>query len=333
MFHVFMHNDADGFASGYQIIKHLKETVNIKKDDYQYHIMDYSKKFPFDLIKPEDIIFIVDYSIEPEEMIKLLDITKDVIWIDHHISAIEKYSNSNLDLEDANYIDGLRVNGLSGCALTWIYCNLNWSEMHKHQFNTDKDFLNALKQDFSFAPIWLRLINDWDIWEHKIPETKPFMIALNNILSIETIQKLDEDSVENTPIGECQIDRIDRTKFLKDLIETGNKYIDYRNHWASQLRDRYGYDTNIVGPDNKSYSMYLLNLGNANSEYFGDKIDEYDIVTTFCFNGIKYNYSMYSNKDYVNCAELCRYFGVDNGGGHKGAAGFTNKDLLFTKLS
>src|SRR5699024_3525054 len=108
-------------------------------------------------------------------------------------------------------------------------------------------------------------------------------------------------------------------KFLKDLIETGNKYIDYRNHWSSQLRERYGYDTNIIGPDNKSYSMYLLNLGNANSEYFGDKINEYDIVTTFCFNGIKYNYSMYSNKDYVNCAELCRYFGVDNGGGHKGA--------------
>ena len=51
MLHIFMHNDADGFASGYQVAKYNIEINHLSNNDYQYHIMDYNKKFPFDLIK------------------------------------------------------------------------------------------------------------------------------------------------------------------------------------------------------------------------------------------------------------------------------------------
>ena len=66
-------------------------------------------------------------------------------------------------------------------------------------------------------------------------------------------------------------------------------------------------------------TCYAANLGNANSKYFGDKIDKYDIVCTFCYNGDRWNYSIYSNKEYVDCSDIAKNKG---GGGHPGASGF-----------
>ena len=334
MIHIFMHEDADGYAAGYQVAKYYNEGFPTINNKIKFHVMNYSTEFPINEINSDDIVYIVDFSIEPDMMIKLLKVTEDVIWIDHHVSAIKKYDDWYQLIEEAtgvDYIDGLRVVGLSGCALTWIFLNLDISEIHKYQYKKEEDFVLNLKQNFGFAPIWLRLINDWDVWEHNIPETKPFMTCLSTQLSITKMQLLDIDAYEETPLGKCQIDDIDRTDLLKRIIDLGKAYIEYRTAWSKQLRDKYGFETNIIGPDKKSYSMFVLNVGNANSEYFGDYIDKYDIVSTFCFDGIKYNYSMYSNKDFVDCAELCRYFGEDNGGGHKGAAGFTHKNLLFHK--
>ena len=87
MIRVYHHNDADGLASAYLIAKKCVE----REVKYELTEMDYSKPFPIENITSEDIVYILDYSIEPAEMIKLLRITNKVIWIDHHKSAIEKY--------------------------------------------------------------------------------------------------------------------------------------------------------------------------------------------------------------------------------------------------
>ena len=340
MLHIFTHDDADGYASGYLVYKYFKTTNDLKENEYKYHFMNYNKEFPFNQIDKYDIVFITDFSINPEDMIKLHKITPYVIWIDHHISSIEKYKDWN-DLVKENYfthynknynknynseyiIDGLRMNGISGCALTWLYLYKGWTEEQKIQaFNEigEQEVFNLMMKDFENAPLWIQLINDWDVWRLKLNDTKPFITALNNNLSIETIQQLDLDSQNNTDLH-----------YLNKLIEDGRKFIDYRDNWAAQLRDKYGYKTELLLDKNKSYKVYCLNVGNANSDYSGNKIlDKYDIVCHYCFNGNKYVYSMYSNKDYINCANLCKYFGKDNGGGHKGAAGFTSKDLIFKK--
>lgn len=333
MLHIFHHNDADGYAAGYLVYKHYKN-LGIKDNQYKYHEMNYNKDFPLQQIQPEDIVYIVDFSIDPNIMIELLKITKNVIWIDHHISAIDKYKDWWNLIEIAtgeDYIEGLRLNGISGCALTWLFLNQNWTQLHKDSRNNEKDFYNELMYDLDLAPIWIQLVNDWDVWNHYIPETKPFMIALSNKLSMEEMSKLDQDSYEDTPIGKCQIGDLERCKYIQELINIGFHYIEYRDNWTERLRENYGFVTDITDLQNNHRTMYVLNVGNANSEFFGNLIDKYDIITSFCFNGNKFVYSMYSNKDYINCAELCKYYGVDNGGGHKGAAGFTHKDLLWTK--
>ena len=66
-------------------------------------------------IRKDEQVYIVDYSIIPDEMRELLNITKDVTWIDHHKTAIEKYK------EFEHEIRGVRYDGVSGCMLTYCY--------------------------------------------------------------------------------------------------------------------------------------------------------------------------------------------------------------------
>lgn len=340
MLHIFTHDDADGYASGYLVYKYFKTTNDLKENEYKYHFMNYNKEFPFNQIDKYDIVFITDFSINPEDMIKLHKITPYVFWIDHHISSIEKYKDWDVlvaqnyfntynkeEVKEKFIIDGLRMNGISGCALTWLYLYKGWTEDQKIQaFNEigEQEIFNIMMKDFEKAPLYLQLINDWDVWGHKLRDTKPFITALNNNLSMINIKVLDDEVNYHFYDND--------TSYLEQLIDLGNTYIDYRDNWAAQLRDKYGYKTELLLDENKSYKVYCLNVGNANSDYSGDELlNKYDIICHYCFNGTRYVYSMYSKKDYIDCASLCKYFGVDNGGGHKGAAGFTHKDLLFKK--
>ena len=50
-------------------------------------------------------------------MRKLLQITEDVTWIDHHKTAIEKYDGFDYDIR------GLRYDGIAACMLTYCYLN------------------------------------------------------------------------------------------------------------------------------------------------------------------------------------------------------------------
>ena len=76
----FYHTDEDGKCSAFWV-----KTYAPYKDNYKREFIpiNYGTEFPFDSIQKDEQIYIVDYSILPEEMEKLLTITKDVTWIDH----------------------------------------------------------------------------------------------------------------------------------------------------------------------------------------------------------------------------------------------------------
>ncbi len=113
---IFYHNDADGRCSAF--IAYRANINKVKNNDLIE--MDYNKDFPFDKIKKDEEVIIVDFSLQKEgEFKKLLDITKNVVWIDHHISAINKNKEENKTL------DGIRRDGTAGCMLTWEYYNPN----------------------------------------------------------------------------------------------------------------------------------------------------------------------------------------------------------------
>jgi len=143
---IFYHNDADGKCAAHVIAYIFHHTLENNIEDYIE--INYGMDFPLKLIEEDEDVFIVDYSIELEVMDKLLDITSNIFWIDHHITAIEKYINYPHNLQ------GLRNVEYSGCVLTYIYL-----------YNVS----------FDQVPMPIRYIGDRDTWQWEYGhETKIF---------------------------------------------------------------------------------------------------------------------------------------------------------------
>jgi oligoribonuclease NrnB/cAMP/cGMP phosphodiesterase (DHH superfamily) len=99
----FYHDDMDGRASA--------AIIKTENPQCKCIAIDYGTKFPFDKINHGEEVFIVDYSISPQEMDMLIQITttpterarpnkgpdwsppKRITWIDHHQTAIDKYKD------------------------------------------------------------------------------------------------------------------------------------------------------------------------------------------------------------------------------------------------
>ena len=133
---------------------------------------------------------------------------------------------------------------------------------------------------------------------------------------------------------------------LLDMRRSGGsimKYIDDRKITEDYINTRNEQDTGEYGfectldfidmsergkRDTTTYSVFAMNTTNRTSLTFGDNMSRYDICIPFIFDGSKYTYSMYTDKNNINCAELCTILG---GGGHPKAAGFSSEDLLVEK--
>lgn len=111
--YIFYHgSDLDGRCSGaiaYDILKrHKPELLTFA--------IDYGQEFPFNLIEPEDNVYMLDFSLQPFFEMKKLNNMCNLVWIDHHESSIREYEKDS-DL----YIKGSREIGKSACELSWEY--------------------------------------------------------------------------------------------------------------------------------------------------------------------------------------------------------------------
>lgn len=288
----FHHNDADGKCAAYWV----KVLARRNGQSLSFVEMDYTKPFPFDSIEKDERVYIVDFSIMPDDMRKLLEITQDVTWIDHHKTAIERYEGFEYDIR------GIRGDGIAGCMLTWIYLSqmTNYGEGPIALFDPS---------DVRLAPSFTQLIADWDVWRFKFGEkTRQFIIAFNALnLGLD-----DKD----WPFW----DRLCNHANVSRMVLDGATMLKYRDGWAANYMNL-GFECNFEG-----YSCFAVNIGFANSEYFKSLEKDYDIWIAFVYDGSHWRYSLYSTK--VDVSEIAKKYG---GGGHRGAAGFTLEQNIFEK--
>jgi len=138
----FHHNDADGYCAG--------AIVKLKYPECMLIPIDYKDEFPIHSISDDEEVWIVDFSLQNWD--DLLKRTKNVIWIDHHKTAIEKFNHLNLK--------GVRLEGHpAGCELTWKFIFI------------DKEIPKAVNY-----------ISLYDTWKHKDdPDILNFIEGLNNL--------------------------------------------------------------------------------------------------------------------------------------------------------
>lgn len=296
----FYHVDFDGKCSAFWV-----HQLAPKLDDYdeEYIMINYGMEFPFEKIKKDEQIFIVDYSIMPEEMEELLKITNNVTWIDHHISAIKRYDGF------PHQIPGLRYDGIAGCMLTYCY----FKHMLVHITEENSLVCVPFKEDMCYdAPIFTKYVADYDVWKFKYGEkTKAFEIGL----TLEDTDPTDADNIWNK-LYNNEIGTV-------DIIANGKNLLKYRDNWSKEYCEAVGFETEFEG-----YKCFAINMAMAGSDNFTSvDQDKYDMFIGFSFNGKRWTYGLRSTK--VNCSEIAMKYG---GGGHPGAAGFSSDDLLLKSV-
>lgn len=285
----FYHGDNDGKCAGFWVKKLAEHYDGYEQEFIQ---INYGTEFPFETIHPNEQIYIVDYSILPEEMDRLLCITKDVVYIDHHISAIKKYEDY------PHEIKGVRYNGVAGCMLTYCYL--------RHMDNGRITFNELMTKD---APMFTKYIADYDVWTFEYgDDTRKFNLG-------SELHDLSPDGELLERVYNFSIDQ----SFCSEIIKQGETIMQYRDNWARDYCKSKGFETELDG-----YKCYALNLAMVSSDHFKSvNEDDYDMFIGFSFDGKIWTYSLRSAK--VDCSEIAVKYG---GGGHKGAAGFTSKELI-----
>lgn len=137
----FYHSaDLDGKCSA-AVVKHCVPTAELIP-------IDYGQVFHWSSIKSNDVVYMVDFALQPfSDMVKLNNMC-NLIWIDHHKTAIEDYERS-----EETFKGNLRI-GIGACALTW-------------------EWLSCLN-----VPLFIKLLAEYDVWDHHDPLTLPFQYGM-----------------------------------------------------------------------------------------------------------------------------------------------------------
>lgn len=135
------HDDPDGRASA-AIVR------RVYGEEAVLHAIDYGDPVPWGAIRQAGRVIVVDFSLPAEDMLRIAENAK-LVWIDHHVSAIEALTPYAGDWE------GLRDTRQAACVLTWRY------------YFPDQP-----------VPRAILLIGDWDTWAWEEPETGAFGAGL-----------------------------------------------------------------------------------------------------------------------------------------------------------
>jgi oligoribonuclease NrnB/cAMP/cGMP phosphodiesterase (DHH superfamily) len=305
----FYHDDLDGRAAAFCV----HAWVGIKKFPADFIPMDYSKPFPFDTIVPGEQIWIVDYSIKPEEMDRLLAITEDVTWIDHHKTAIERYADY------PRHIKGIRQDGEAGCVLAWKYIHW-WSGRGSFE-----DFNPPADRHLAPVPLAIELVGDRDIWAWRHGETTRKFYAASQAHDTKPDSEfwwkcLDRELDPKATEGNAKAKERGENWWTLLLI-SGQSIEDYRKRFYADYREALAFPVTFEG-----HKALAMNVARVGSEAFGDDevFQKYEILMPFCYDGRQFTVSLYSKA--VDVSELAKARG---GGGHKGAAGFQCAELPF----
>ncbi len=137
--------DLDGRCSGAIVKKMYPECEMIGAD--------YNDTLDLDSIKQGEKVFIVDFSFPIDKMIQLSN-TAELVWIDHHKSAIEKAHKAGF-LSSGGQLLHMGSDDPStkkaGCELTWEWI-----------YPREK------------TPLAVKLLSKYDVWNLKDPLVLPF---------------------------------------------------------------------------------------------------------------------------------------------------------------
>lgn len=306
------HTDADGHCAAAIVRYECTNPTHV----VSYYAYNYVGEINTEVVE-DSTVYLVDISMNEfvEKFIgDCIEKKCNVIHIDHHKTSVEYYKE-HTDVPYVYFVQDEtdeRNGPISGTLLTFIYTCMS-ADDRLHPMNVEFDltdlrdhmiFNNDTNKEYRI-PFIVRLVDDHDVWRHKLPESKPFSYAY---------KRMPKDLIdpEEDSFWECIYN--DNHRLLFTALQNGERYLQDENEKNEILRCIGGFETDIFG--NRCYCMNNLLAG---SDQFGDEYDTHDMVCRFAYNGKGWTYSLYSSNPDVDCSAIAKKYG---GGGHKGAAGF-----------
>lgn len=292
-FLIFHHDDMDGLSAA-AIVKHAYG----KDNEFKFVEVDYARRIvevtpdynPVDF----DATIIVDLSLNQDTIPQfkgVINASKKCIWIDHHKTSVEFSEGDDL----LTKVDGLRDTRFCGAYLAYIYFNLGIADMEL--FTEEKKKL---------IPEWIDYVDDWDTWKkQKGNGTLWFKYAF--------------DANDNDPNNDRFYDQFySNPKRVSEIMTIGSVIHMHVIKDYERALDHLAYEATFEG-----YRVLVLNR-RGNSLMFGSRINDYDFVVGWEFNGEVYKYSLYTVKDF-DLTVIAKKYG---GGGHPKACGFSTTEKL-----
>jgi oligoribonuclease NrnB/cAMP/cGMP phosphodiesterase (DHH superfamily) len=268
--------DLDGFSSGAIIKKRYPTAV----------LMGWNYGDPIPI--PENKKIIMSDISFPMSVMWEIGKKNELLWIDHHISAIKDFEKYQ-EVHGEPPFKSVLNNKFAACELTW------------ETLFTDDWFPESIRMLGKYDS-WRN--DDQKYWENYI---LPYQYGMRSICN----------SVDSFP-GYALISN----NHCNDLIQTGKVILKYQTQQNEALCKKAAFKIVFKG-----YDCICLNGSGFSSNTFDSVYDEskHDFMMPFQFDGKVWHYSLYSTKVDVDSSVVAKEMG---GGGHKGAAGFTTNVLI-----
>lgn len=252
-------------------------------------------------------------AIPEGEQLYMLDISVDglmdfpgLVWIDHHKSAIEKFSPD---------IYGYRIDGVAACRLAW-----QWFTLHAAWDPREQQPPYGLPQKLAYVehivtePFAVRLAGEYDIWDKRDERAERFQHGLR---SQELTEQNWADLLHEThTIGFAH---------LVQVLLTQGRAIQYAQTKQNEsIIKAAGFTINFEG-----LCFLACNHARYNSHLFTAGLtDEHDACFGFNWDGKQWRVSLYHapGKEHHDLSVIAVKHG---GGGHRGACGFRTPSLPF----
>ena len=280
----FYHSDFDGHCSG--------AIVKMAYPDCEMLGIDYGDDFPWTEIKQGELVFMVDFSLQPfAPDMNRLDNVSQLIWIDHHKTAILEAKKQFWKIDPRK----LKV-GIGACQLVWEY------------LRNDGEF--KLLNKSKIIPTFIKLLAEYDVWNHSDPRTLGFQYGM---------RQQEDTSPDNQDFWGSLFD----TEEVQRIVEVGGVILDYQIKDNQKYAQACAFETELDG-----LKCIAVNKMLTNNQVFDSVWDnqKYDAMLSFGWRKGQWTISLYSDKDDVDVGIIAKERG---GGGHKGAAGFQAKELPF----
>jgi oligoribonuclease NrnB/cAMP/cGMP phosphodiesterase (DHH superfamily) len=279
---IYHSKDLDGFTSG--------AIIKLKYPDAKMIGYDYGMEFtPKEIITEPTRVIISDVSFPMEKMVEIAELSMfNTTWIDHHISAINDYSNFKQKNKNIDFVNPVLDTNFAACELTW-----------NHIFNGNK------------MPLAVKLLGEYDSWRNSDKDRWD-----NEILPFQFGMRIHCNSLDTFPT-----DLLFNNSLVKNIINEGKLILKYQKQINEVQCKTSAFDSKFEG-----LNAICLNNGGFNSDVFNSVYDEskHDIMIPFQFNGKMWKLSLYTTKDNVDCSQIAKKYG---GGGHKKASGFSLSDI------